>query len=129
MLGGGALFLDLRSFIFARDLEDGRYDSWQQRLEGRVAETDTDPQLRQWHEMVARARREPETPFDEQWRLFSRLAAERPPERGPLPAWWPTPERIAKSNIGWLMREVGARSYGELHLWSVEHRSEFWSRK
>lgn len=94
----------------------------------RVNGKPSDPQLRQWQEMVERLRREPETPFDEQWRLFARLAAERSPEQGPLPAWWPAPERIAESNIGWLMREIGARSYGELHRWSVEHRAEFWSR-
>ena len=87
-----------------------------------------DPQHAAWQQMVARVRREPETPFDEQWQLFSRLAAERPSERGPLPAWWPAPERIAESNIGWLIREVGVRSYGELHRWSVEHRAEFWGR-
>jgi len=93
-----------------------------------MVELGIDPQARQWHEMVARVQREPETPFDEQWRLFSRLAAERPPERGPLPAWSPTPERIAESNIGHLMAEVGAPSYPELHRWSVERRTEFWSR-
>jgi len=93
-----------------------------------VADHESDPQFLLWQEMVARARHEPETAFDVQWELFSRLAAERPLEQGPLPAWWPTPERIAESNIGWLIREVGARSYGKLHRWSVGHRAEFWSR-
>jgi acetyl-CoA synthetase len=87
---------------------------------------ESDPQARQWLEMVARVQREPETPFDEQWQLFSRLAAERPSELGPMPAWWPSPDRIAESNIDRLMTEVGARSYGELHRWSVTHRAEFW---
>ena len=93
-----------------------------------MAELGIDPQARQWLEMVERVQRDPQTPFDEQWQLFSRLAAERPAELGPMPAWWPPPARIAGSNIARLMAEVGARSYGELHRWSVEHRAEFWDR-
>jgi acetyl-CoA synthetase len=94
----------------------------------RVNGIESDPQARQWLEMVDRVRRDPQTPFDEQWQLFSRLAAERPSELGPMPAWWPAPDRVAGSNIGRLMGEAGARSYGELHRWSIEHRAEFWSR-
>jgi acetyl-CoA synthetase len=93
-----------------------------------MAELAVDPQARLWLAMVDRVRRDPRAAFEEQWRLFSRLAAERPAELGPMPAWWPAPERIAASNIGSLMREVGAGSYAELHRWSVEHRAEFWRR-
>lgn len=87
-----------------------------------------DPQRAAWQEMVARMQGEAQPPFDEQWRLFSRLAAERPPELGPMPAWWPAPDRVAGSNIGRLMADAGARSYAGLHRWSVEHRAEFWER-
>jgi acetyl-CoA synthetase len=93
-----------------------------------MAELGIDPQARQWLEMVQRVQRDPQIPFDEQWQLFSQLAAERSAELGPMPAWWPPPDRIAGSNIGRLMAEVGARSYGELQSWSVAHRAEFWSR-
>ena len=87
-----------------------------------------DPQRATWQEMVARMQGDLQPPFDEQWRLFSRLAEGRPAALGPLPAWWPTPDRVAGSNIGWLMAEVGAPSYHELHRWSVERRAELWER-
>ena len=72
-----------------------------------------DPQRAAWQEMVARMQGEAQPPFDEQWRLFSRLAAERPPELGPMPAWWPAPDRVAGSNIGRLMAEIGRASCRE----------------
>jgi acetyl-CoA synthetase len=93
-----------------------------------VSERESDPQYAAWQRMVAKVRAEPETDFDEQWRLFCRLADERPAELGPMPVWWPDEPRIAGSNITALMNEVGADSYRALHTWSVENRSEFWER-
>jgi len=42
------------------------------------------------------------------------------------PAWMPSPDFISTTNMAWLMRQVGANSYDELHRWSVRHREQFW---
>jgi acetyl-CoA synthetase len=42
------------------------------------------------------------------------------------PDWTPSPEQIENSNIGWLMRHLGDKSYEEVHAWSVEHREDYW---
>jgi len=43
-----------------------------------------------------------------------------------LPDWIPQPEQIERSNIGWLMRHLGAKPYHEVHAWSVRHRADYW---
>ena len=77
--------------------------------------------------MVERVRTDPNTPFDEQWRRFSELAAQRPAELGPMPAWLPSVERTVRSNVAALMAELGIDDYRRLHRWSVEHRNDFWA--
>lgn len=42
------------------------------------------------------------------------------------PAWIPSSEFIATTNIAWLMRRVGVDSYAALHEWSVHNREPFW---
>ncbi len=91
-----------------------------------MSDYESDPQYAQWQELVARVRAQPEMPFEEQWRTYSSLAAQRPPQLGPMPAWWPDPERITGSNIAALMAEAEVSSYAELHRWSVAHRDRFW---
>jgi acetyl-CoA synthetase len=57
-----------------------------------------------------------------------RLAFEgRRNEEGPGPAWIPSSEQVRATNLATLMRERRVGSYPELHRWSVEHRTEFWS--
>ncbi len=46
---------------------------------------------------------------------------------GPVPAWIPVPASIPDSNIGRLMGRLGIGSYQQLHRWSVQHRSAFWT--
>jgi acetyl-CoA synthetase len=87
---------------------------------------ESDPQFAPWQELVARVRAEPDAPFDEQWHIYTELAAQRSPALGPMPAWWPDHERIASSNIAALMAEVGIDDYRDLHHWSATHRDEFW---
>jgi acetyl-CoA synthetase len=87
---------------------------------------ETDPQYAAWQQMVGRVRANPDTPFEEQWQLFSELAVERSSQLGPMPAWWPDPTRDAGSNIAPIMAGAGADDYRQLHRWSVEHRAEFW---
>src|SRR5204863_6771928 len=43
------------------------------------------------------------------------------------PAWVPSLDFIRTTNIAWLMRRTGMKSYGALHAWSVQHRDEYWS--
>jgi acetyl-CoA synthetase len=57
-----------------------------------------------------------------------RLAYEgRRNEDGPGPAWIPSSEQVRATNLATLMRERRVGSYPELHRWSVEDRTEFWS--
>jgi acetyl-CoA synthetase len=86
-----------------------------------------DPQYESWRRMVKRVRADSDTPFDDQWQLFSELSAQRAPELGPMPAWWPTPERVVRSNLATLMAELDVGDYHQLHRWSVEHRDRFWA--
>ncbi len=40
--------------------------------------------------------------------------------------WVASPERLAASNVAWLMRQAGVTSYDELHAWSVRNRADYW---
>lgn len=48
------------------------------------------------------------------------------PDEIPAADWTPTPEFIATTNVGWLMKKTGVTTYEELHAWSVRHRAEYW---
>jgi acetyl-CoA synthetase len=91
-----------------------------------VTDFESDPQFAAWQEMVARVRANPDTPFDEQWRVYSELGGRRPAELGPMPVWWPDTERVRQSNIAALTAELGVDGYPELQRWSVEQRRRFW---
>lgn len=58
--------------------------------------------------------------------LFNFIYNTRRVEDGPAVVWRPTPQTTAESNIGALMRSVGATGYSELHRWSVRNRDQFW---
>jgi len=45
---------------------------------------------------------------------------------GLAPAWVPSLDFIRTTNIDWLMRRTGMKSYEALHAWSVQHRDEYW---
>lgn len=47
-------------------------------------------------------------------------------DEDPAADWTPTPEFIATTNVGWLMKTTGLATYEELHAWSVQHRAEYW---
>ena len=87
-----------------------------------------DPRHQAWLRLTERVRDDPSVPFDEQWEIFCRLAAERDVALGPMPAWWPDRDRIADSNIGRLIAELGLSDYEALHRWSVDRREAFWRR-
>ena len=42
------------------------------------------------------------------------------------PGWFPAEDKIAKTNIAAVMRELDLDSYEALHSWSVHHRADFW---
>jgi acetyl-CoA synthetase len=88
----------------------------------------SDPQYAAWERMVERVRADSDMPFDDQWHLFSELSGQRAPGLGPMPAWWPSAERTARSNLAAVMAELGIDDYNELHRWSVDHRGRFWAR-
>lgn len=44
-----------------------------------------------------------------------------------LPAWTPSEEYVATTNMAWLMRRAGVESYEALHAWSVRHREAYWA--
>lgn len=43
------------------------------------------------------------------------------------PAWVPSPDYLATTNMAWLMERTGLKTYHALHAWSVQHREEFWA--
>jgi acetyl-CoA synthetase len=92
-----------------------------------MTDVSSDPQYTAWRRMVERVQADPDTPFDDQWQLFAELSAQRPAELGPMPAWWPSPQRIAHSNLAAMMAELDIGGYRRLHRWSVEHRDRFWT--
>ena len=47
--------------------------------------------------------------------------------KGLSPAWTPTSEFIAATNIAWLMRRTRTESYESLHAWSVREREAYWA--
>jgi acetyl-CoA synthetase len=47
--------------------------------------------------------------------------------RGPRPAWTPTDDEAARTNIAALMRKRGFGRFEDLHRWSVSDREAFWS--
>jgi acetyl-CoA synthetase len=83
---------------------------------------------RRWRRFVQEVREGKHLDFAEHWQLFRSLAESVADAGGPLAAWWPGEPEQQESNLSMLLREVGAKSYQDLHLWSVEHRQDFWRR-
>lgn len=46
---------------------------------------------------------------------------------GLAPAWTPTADSIAETNLAWLMERAGVADYPALHTWSVRHRDAYWT--
>ena len=43
-----------------------------------------------------------------------------------VPAWFPAADKIEKTNIAAVMRELNLDAYEAFHSWSVHHRADFW---
>jgi acetyl-CoA synthetase len=79
-----------------------------------------------WREISKRVLR-PEHPFELHKLLFERTFRDWDVGQGPAPAWTPTADEIAGTNVGRMMCERGFRSVAELHAWSAREREAFWS--
>ena len=60
--------------------------------------------------------------------LYERIFADWNSDQGPPPAWLPPAGSVETTNIHRFMEDLGVRSYGELHAWSVGNRDLFWER-
>lgn len=68
----------------------------------------------------------PGHPFELHRFLYDSVFSDWDPAKGPPPAWTPSSESIAKTNIGKMMSERGITSYTDFHAWSVQDCGEFW---
>ena len=89
---------------------------------GRLDSRMTAGQAWQW---ITRNLLRPEHPMEVHEHLHAAVFANWDPANGPTPAW--LPEDPDSSNIAWLMRKAGKKTYRDLHAWSVTHRQEFWA--
>ena len=83
---------------------------------------------RTWAQYVERLPPGDRVPFDEQWAEFQKAYSTRRQQDGPPIAWCPAEEQLEHSNLASFMRELGFRSYTELHQWSVNERAAFWEK-
>jgi acetyl-CoA synthetase len=70
----------------------------------------------------------PEVPFPVHHHLYDFVFEGWDEGRGPRPAWIPSAEEAAATNLGAFMRAGGFTSYRELHQHSVTQRAVFWRR-
>jgi acetyl-CoA synthetase len=77
---------------------------------------------------VSREVLSPDVPFAVHLHLYRQVFAEWDDGQGPPPAWTPTDEQMAASNIAAFSKRVGLSSVHDLHRWSVENREEFWGQ-
>ncbi len=70
----------------------------------------------------------PDDPFAFHHLLYTNAFADWDYSYGYPPAWYPSQEQIAATHIAQLMSELQLSSYSDLHVWSVQHRAQFWQR-
>jgi acetyl-CoA synthetase len=76
---------------------------------------------------LSREQLDPRVPFDVHLFVYDRVfAGWEEAARGPRPAWMPTPEEAARTNIAALMRARGFQSYEDLYHWSITDRAGYW---
>jgi acetyl-CoA synthetase len=77
---------------------------------------------------ISRELLSPDVPFEVHLELYDAVFVGWKDADGPRPAWLPTDESIAGTNIGRALADLGLSSYAELHAWSVEDRARFWGQ-
>ncbi len=75
---------------------------------------------------LARSALSPALPFPVHRLVYDAVFAEWDEALSPRPAWRPTPEEIADSNIMALCRRTGQPSFGALRAWSAAQRADFY---
>lgn len=68
----------------------------------------------------------PDRPFALHELLYNTTFSNWDASQGVPPAWFPTDAQIQTTHIAALVRELGLRSYAELHAWSISNRAQFW---
>ncbi|HEU4366571.1 MAG TPA: AMP-binding protein [Candidatus Krumholzibacteria bacterium] len=76
--------------------------------------------------LVSREALAPSLPHAVHRFLYDTIFAVWDGSHGPRPAWTPTREEAAATNIAAACRRRGLAGYADLHRWSVRHRAEFW---
>ena len=71
-----------------------------------------------------RANLGPQVPFAVHQRLFAAAYANRPASLPPAPAWSPSPQAMAESNLGSMLRDA---TWDQLHARSVADPEAWWS--
>ena len=97
-------------------------------LRAHPSEKGPDEQVRAWADLQALIRSTPALAArpEAQAALYRRAYEGRPREAGPGPAWLPSPEDAARTNLGRLMAARGLARYEDFHRWSIERRDAFW---
>ena len=67
-----------------------------------------------------------EVPFPVHQVLFREVYSNWDHSQGPPPAWQPSPETIAQSNITAFCERTGNATFAGLREWSVQNRAGFW---
>ena len=79
-----------------------------------------------WQRLVQEGWLPPDVPFAVHLHLHDHVFAGWDERRGPRPAWIPSPESAARTNIGALLREKGFAGYDQAYAWSIQDRAVFW---
>ena len=77
---------------------------------------------------VSRTILSPNVPYAVHAHLYKLIYKDWDSSQGPPPAWMPTEQEIASSNIAAFCGKVGLGSVHHLHRWSADNRREFWER-
>jgi acetyl-CoA synthetase len=83
-------------------------------------------QSERWQRLVDRVRENPGVRFEDQWREFQAIFADRDDTEGPPVVWSPSSALMRESNIALALDERGFGSYDEFHEWSCREREDFW---
>ncbi|AFZ37731.1 Acetoacetate--CoA ligase [Stanieria cyanosphaera PCC 7437] len=93
------------------------------------------PQINQWlislpavecWQNISQTILKPQHPFALHQLLYETVFCDWNTSQGNPPAWFPSKEEIAATNIAALIMKLKIASYSELHNWSSKNRAEFW---
>lgn len=82
--------------------------------------------MERWRRVGSAALR-PDHPFEVHRYVRDQIYRDWDHRQGPIPLWVPSPELLAESNIGKVLRQRGLPDYPSLHGWSMADPEGFWS--